>query len=471
MKRAYAHTASKRRKDFRWVWLLCILGAIILYWYAFVDAGSSLAPKFQPGLGPQAHAGDLMSIESIKTYSPAEATALIRQNYGAVAKPAATGITKVTFRYRSQLPGGQYVTEYARAYLPAKTLGKLPVFGFAPGTTGVGDKCAPSLEDIHKANWGDYDSHMTAYASQGYVAVTTDYEGMRDPERIHHYMVGELEGRAVLDSVRALVHIPQTNGIASLDQVFLGGYSQGGHAVFWADKIAAAYAPQVKVRGVVGWGPVLSVEETMADVTHGANINWFGPYVMYSYTDYYKANYDIHQVLQPRIADSLDADVPAHCIDSDIPHWGHNPAAVYTPEFLAAMATGKIAEAYPKFAAALAENAITSSPTATPKRINQGANDNVVLPRQAKAALPSLCKSGKGPVELVEYSATTHYDAMVHSFNDTLAWMQGILKGQAQPNSCTAPMPTQTPAATPVPTPAQTPAPTSPATQGTPVVQ
>jgi acetyl esterase/lipase len=271
------------------------------------------------------------------------------------------------------------------------------------------------------------------YASQGYAAVTTDYEGMRDPGRIHHYMVGELEGRALLDAVRALRNLPETRGRLN-GQVFLSGYSQGGHAAFWADKIAAAYAPDIKPTGVLGYGPVMSVKQTLLDVTHAANINWFGPYVLYSYRDYYKTDYG--QLLLQHWDDTLNVDVPSHCIDTDIPFWGHNPANVYSPEFMAAMAGGTMAETYPAFNRDLLLNEVAPTTTSTPKRINQGEHDNVVLASQQQAVMPALCQSSQGPVQLVVYPNTTHYDTMLHSLPDTLAWMRALSAGQPQPTSC-----------------------------------
>jgi Secretory lipase len=426
-----------RHRPHRWKWLLGIAVAILAYWIIILGGpGELYAPNFTPDTEPPARAGDVMGIDGIKTYNVAEATALIRQNYGSAAPAASAAITKVTYHFRTQLPDGHFIAVFARAYVPTKPLGKLPVFGFATGTTGIGDKCAPSLEDVHKANWGNYDSHMAAYAAQGYAAVTTDYEGMRDPTRIHHYMVGELEGRVVLDSLKALDNIPETKGVARLDQVFLGGYSQGGHAVFWADKLAPTYAPTIKVRGVVGWGPVMSVEQTLTDVVHGANINWFGPYVLYSYQDYYHPGYDPASVLLPHWAATLSTDVPAHCIDTDIPFWGKSPDGVYTPEFLTAVREGKLSDALPQFSRELADNAITDSTTRTPKRINQGQQDNVVLPSQAQSALTTLCSSSKGPVQLALYPNTTHYDNMVHSFKDTLEWMNEIRTGGNLPSTC-----------------------------------
>jgi acetyl esterase/lipase len=277
---------------------------------------------------------------------------------------------------------------------------------------------------------------MAMYASQGYAAVTTDYEGMRDPTRIHHYMVGELEGRAVLDSIRALERLPQAQGRLDPTNVFMAGYSQGGHAAYWADKIAPTYSPAIKPKGVIGFGPVMSVAETMSDVLHGANINWFGPYVLYSYADYYKTPFPIDQILQPKYAAAEDTAVPTHCIDTDLTYWGHIPSAVYTPEFIHAMSTGNIGSVSPDLAKELDENAVGNDPTSTAKLINSGAYDNVVLPAQQKAEALLLCASSKGPVDLTIYPKATHYDTMVISLSDTLAWMTKLRDNEAVESTC-----------------------------------
>jgi hypothetical protein len=415
------------------VLLLTLFEAAVIYWNA-----RNAAPVSFPDDGAIPHAaprpGDLIRQDSVEHFTPAQSATLIRHNYPAGVPDENTAVTKVIFHYRSELPDGKQITVYGRAYLPDTAAANLPVFAFAPGTTGIGDQCAASLEKPAAANWANYDSHLTAYAAQGYAVVTTDYEGMRDPDRPHHYMVGELEGRAVLDSVRALRHLPQARGRLSSSSLFLGGYSQGGHAAFWADKIAARYAPDVRPLGVVGFGPVMSVKETLTDVVRGANINWFGPNVLASYADYYHEQY--LGVLLPRRDTNLLAEVSAHCIDTDLPYWGHTPVGLYTPEFIAAAQTGDLAAPFPQLSQALDENAVGEVGTPSAKRINQGERDNVVLPSQQTAAVPRLCASSLGPVEFAPYPTSTHYDTMLHSFSDTLAWMKTLSKGETVPSTC-----------------------------------
>jgi hypothetical protein len=379
--------------------------------------------------------GGVLGIDSIQTFSAAQSEVIAHQNYGAATLPITTSVTKVTFRYRSRDTDGAPLTIYGRAYIPGSPKGKLPIFAFAPGTTGIGDECAASLEQPQKVNWGNYDSHMIMYASQGYVAVTTDYEGMRDSDRMHHYMVGELEGRALLDAAIAAARLPQAHAQADPQSVFLAGYSQGGHAAFWGDKIAADYAPHLTIAGVVGFGPVMSVKQTLGDVVYGANINWFGPYVLASYQDYYKHSYPLEKILQPAWIPNLKSEVNAHCIETDIPHWGRDPLKVYQPAFLSAYSEGTLASYTPAFALDLDRNAIGNQTTASAKRINEGKFDNVVLPRQQESILPTMCAKSIGSVQYALYTAT-HYDTMVKSLPDTLAWMASVHAGARPISTC-----------------------------------
>ncbi|GAC1372039.1 MAG: hypothetical protein NVSMB39_6260 [Candidatus Saccharimonadales bacterium] len=420
----------------KWVcaFLILELSAVWLSQHqAAKTAQTAPAPTVKATPAPP-RAGDIIAQDSSEHFTPEQTAALISHNYPGTAVNPGLGVTKIIFHYRSQLPDGQLITVYGRAYLPDVPLGNLPTFAFAPGTTGIGDQCAPSLEKPAVANWANYDSHLSAYAAKGFAAVTTDYEGMRDPGRLHHYMVGELEGRALLDAVRALRHLPQAKGRLTTNNVFFAGYSQGGHAAFWADKISAAYAPDVTPLGVVGFGPVMSVKQTLADITRGANINWFGPNVLLSYQDYYHTIYP--GVVQPAREATMTADVLAHCIDTDLSYWGHTPANIYTPEFIQAAQTNTINAAFPQFAAALDANEVGAVPTVTAKRINEGAQDNVVLPAQQLAAVPQLCSSSKGPVQYMAYPNSTHYNTMLHSFTDTLAWMRNLINHGSVPSNC-----------------------------------
>ncbi len=123
------------------------------------------------------------------------------------------------------------------------------VVTWAHGATGIFDICAPSRGFITFHNWYDLDEVLL---QEGYVAVATDYEGLGTPG-VHPFLVGESEGRGVLDIVRAARQIPEAG---ASERVVVWGQSQGGQAALFAGELAASYAPELDVLGVVAAAPV-----------------------------------------------------------------------------------------------------------------------------------------------------------------------------------------------------------------------
>lgn len=429
----------KRPSDW-WLWALLLAVAAAAIWVNY-DNGRTLTKvgNILPSLPVITHkavAGKVESQEVIRNYSGDEVNALARQNYSNDYLPAKNPITKVLMKYTSIDTSGQQIEEYARVYVPrAANLTNIPVIVLAPGTTGIGDECAASLEDPAKANWANYESHAAAYAGQGYVVVIPDYEGMRDSSRIHHYMVGALEGRAVLDAARATYALADYRDKLDRGQLFLAGYSQGGHAAAFADALAASYAPDLHIAGLVAFAPVSDVAVTLSDVTRGSTLDWFGPFILVSYSDYYKQSFALGSILQPRWIPTLKSDVLAHCINS-VKYWPTAPDQVYAPEFIDALKNNQLLSTnYPDLYSDIAQNQPWQTPTATPKLINQGDKDSVILPDQQDKVLAKICL-GTGPAQIQHYADATHYTVMVKSFKDTLAWMTKVAANQPLPTAC-----------------------------------
>lgn len=441
--KAYRKTIIKR-----WVIVACLLlvvAAVVGYAAGRYNFFSVAPVKV---LRQTIKSKNILPLEEVKTgkiieqqaeisYSIEQTRELIHQTNKKYNLPINQGITKQIIRFNSSVGADTDVPIYARVYKPASADGrKLPVFAFAPGTTGIDDHCAASLEQPAKSNWANYDSLLAAYATQGYVVVTIDYEGMRDLNRLHHYMVGEVEGKALLDSVRALKNLDSTKAVVDGNRIILGGYSQGGHAAYWADKLASNYAKELKVGGVVGFGPVSSVKETLADNTRGANINWFGPFVLTSYSDYYRRDYQVKNILLDKWANNLNADVAKNCIDTVIGYWGRRADQVYRPDFLQALKNDTLAQSgFASLYEDLEKNTIGLDKTKSRKLINQGAQDNVILPRQSQAFLNRLCASGNQSVVYRPYTAT-HYNTMTVSLTDTLSWMSDVLAERQSTSNC-----------------------------------
>jgi acetyl esterase/lipase len=148
--------------------------------------------------------------------------------------------------YISTTPAGDRVPVSGVLLTPqgAEPEGGRPVAVWAHGTTGLGDECAPSKKEPFTI------MGAAALLDAGYIVVAPDYEGLGTPGEIHPYLVGEAEGRNVLDAAR-LARVAGGN-----DQVVAWGHSQGGHAVLFAREIAPDYAPELDLRGVAAAAPV-----------------------------------------------------------------------------------------------------------------------------------------------------------------------------------------------------------------------
>jgi pimeloyl-ACP methyl ester carboxylesterase len=132
--------------------------------------------------------------------------------------------------------------------------GGWPVITFAHGTTGIARACAPS-EATGPASGGYEADVITAplldrWIKHGDAVVRTDYEGLGGPG-VHPYLIGDSEGRGVLDIVTAARQLDPSIS----KRVVISGHSQGGHAALWAASLAPSYAPKLDVLGTVAFAP------------------------------------------------------------------------------------------------------------------------------------------------------------------------------------------------------------------------
>ncbi len=149
--------------------------------------------------------------------------------------------------YHSQALDGRDIAVSGYVVAPAgePPEGGWPVISWAHGTTGMADACAPS-NDVA----GDV-FLWQGVTEQGYVMAATDYEGLGTPG-LHPYIVGESEGRGVLDIVRVL---DELDGVNASERVAVWGHSQGGHAAMFAGQIWPEWAPELDLVGVVAGAP------------------------------------------------------------------------------------------------------------------------------------------------------------------------------------------------------------------------
>ena len=106
-----------------------------------------------------------------------------------------------------------------------------------------------------------YATTVKSFLDRGWTVAATDYAGLGSPGP-HPYLIGNSEGRAIIDSVRAA---RQLNGSLSNDWVAIG-HSQGGQGALFAGEQTQNYGRGLQLRGVVGMAAASNLDQLAAAI-------------------------------------------------------------------------------------------------------------------------------------------------------------------------------------------------------------
>jgi pimeloyl-ACP methyl ester carboxylesterase len=79
---------------------------------------------------------------------------------------------------------------------------------------------------------------VTVLSSAGYIGIAPDYLGLGEDEGVHPYVHAESQATATIDMISAVREYLQTTNMQDNGEVFITGYSQGGHAAMATLKYA-----------------------------------------------------------------------------------------------------------------------------------------------------------------------------------------------------------------------------------------
>jgi pimeloyl-ACP methyl ester carboxylesterase len=303
------------------------------------------------------------------------------------------------------------------------------VVTWAHGFSGLADLCAPSKQpDIASgaastsspAGFGTVMPYVRTFLDAGYVVAATDYEGLGTPG-LHPFLVGESEGRSVLDAARAARGL---KAAAATSKVLVLGHSQGGHAALFAGELAAAYAPELRVLGVAAEAPGVSAEQTLPFVKGASFGNGFVVMATESFHAAYP-QFDPAAVLTPD-ALAQAAVVDEKCADdvsktlSTLPE----PALAHDPLQI------------PALASILHANTAGNRPTAAPLLIVQGTADQFVPPFVTDGLVNIACATGD-TVDYRKYAGADHGGVLSAAADDVVAWFADRVAGTAPTSTCT----------------------------------
>jgi pimeloyl-ACP methyl ester carboxylesterase len=302
------------------------------------------------------------------------------------------------------------------------------VVTWAHGTSGLADLCAPSKQpDIASgaastsgpAGYGAWMPMVQTFLDAGYVVAATDYEGIGTPG-LHPFLVGESEGRSVLDAARAAHGL---KAAAAARKVIVFGHSQGGHAALFAGELAAAYAPELRVLGVAAGAPAPDVEHTLPLVQASTPANGFVVAVVEGFHAAYP-KFDPATILTPDAlaqASIVDqkcfADVAQALSGLPDPVLAHNPLDI------------------PALKAIVVTNSFGNRPAGAPLLVVQGTADTFVPQFATDAFVKKACAAGD-TVDYLLIAGANHGGELPAAANDVAAWFADRVSGAPAANTC-----------------------------------
>ncbi len=134
------------------------------------------------------------------------------------------------------------------------------------------------------------------FAALGMVVVAPDYLGMGDSRGFHPYVHAETEASAAIDMLKATKSYLEAEQIKTSEQLFLTGYSQGGHAAMAVHKVLERdYADQYEVTASLPMSGPYSISNVMRGLAFTDNEYFFPSYLVYSTRGFQEVYGDLYE--------------------------------------------------------------------------------------------------------------------------------------------------------------------------------
>lgn len=378
--------------------------------------------------------GSVVEVEHEERLAPREVQKAARASFGRYGPPVIeNGVEIYRVRYVTRDATGAPARVSATLFVPVEPpRGEAPLYVFGSGTTGLANACAPSREGELAHPLGDYRRHLAAYAGRGIVTMIPDYLGFEDEDTPQAYFHATSEAHVMLDAARAArTVLREMRWLVDLEPaVVMGGYSQGGHAAFAAADLRPSYAPDVPLRGLIGYGATTDVRPLFEEGPY------YAPYVLAAWSSIYGAErVKARKVLDDRYAPALEREALTVCVDRAQQIFPFDADALYSGSFARALRSETMARDFPELHELFDANASGLSGHGLPALVVQGGRDVIVHDATQERFVEALCERGSD-VRYLHVPEARHRDTRAAGFDAAVAWIFGRAEGKPAPSSC-----------------------------------
>lgn len=275
-----------------------------------------------------AHNGQVLSAEKVISLTKDDLISRFKKfNVPSVIMQVNNGVDVYEVLYMSSYPNAEPVKASGILFVPSGVSGPLPMIVYHHGT---------QLVKSREIDLRGEQFIASAYAGDGYIVAFPDYFGIGKGDGFHPYQHAESEAQASIDMIRASRALLKDWGIAYSDQLFLTGYSQGGHAAMSATKfIQERHADEISITASVPMSGAYDMTGVQAEVMFKPYDHpMYLPYILMGYNQVYdfethpaellKSPYDsivpvvFDGVNDFNIVNNLLPEVPSHIFKDEV---------------------------------------------------------------------------------------------------------------------------------------------------------
>jgi hypothetical protein len=318
-------------------------------------------------------------------------------------------------------PWGLPTRASAAVAVPATAGRSWPLLAYQHGTITT-EMEAPSAGSSTEGLLG------VVLATSGYTSVLADYLGFGESPGRHPFHHAASTATSVVDAMRACRSLCATNGKALNGQVFLAGYSQGGHATLAVlRELEARHATEFPVTACAAMAGAYDLSGvTLTDALSDRrppNAYYFA-YLLQTLVDLYDLAPSYGSLLVPPYDTTIPALLASESDGGEINlAMPAIPNRILKPEYLAAVRE----DPDHPLRRALRDNDLTGFVPKAPLRLYHCSGDEDVLPANSVVARDRFAAAGVSGVLLVDPSAgADHGDCVEPALLAAKAWFDSL---------------------------------------------
>ena len=305
-------------------------------------------------------------------------------------------------------------------FLPQNTICPSPVLSWQHGTA-VKDTSAPSNMKGNNKKIG------VISASHGYIVTMSDFIGLGDGIGFHNYLHAETQASSITDLILYGKEFAYDKGVMPNEQLFLMGYSQGGHATMSAVKyIEDNNELELQISGSAPMGGPYNLSgaqnEMILNSVSYPNPGYL-PYLLFGYHNIYGLFSNINDALIEPYSEYLFSMYSGlynmATINESLPS---NPLEIFQNEYYLSFLND---ENHP-FMLALKDNDVFNFKPESPMRLIHCNGDDNVSIENAYTAYEQFLNFGTEDVELWDGGSFDHTTCAFFSVVAAKIWFDSI---------------------------------------------